>query len=67
MATTINGFSAYLIEEGDLGVKIETECEQYGMLNGCDINCPVLIAGKCKLKENETKELYDEISKNNNK
>lgn len=36
------------------------DCERYGMTWGCDIDCPVLQAGKCELKDFENKELYQE-------
>lgn len=37
---------------------ILTDCEAYGMLGGCDENCPVLIAGKCELQDTYNKDLY---------
>jgi len=44
-------------------------CEQYGIVHGCDINCPVLQDGKCELKYSDNKELYkqwlEEIKANN--
>lgn len=33
------------------------DCERYGMTWGCDIDCPVLRAGKCELAEDENKAL----------
>lgn len=30
-----------------------SDCERYGMTWGCDIDCPVLRAGKCKLKDTD--------------
>lgn len=36
------------------------DCERYGMTWGCDIDCPVLRSGKCELKDNENKGLYEE-------
>ena len=30
-----------------------TECEAYGMSNGCDCDCPVLRSGKCKIEDTE--------------
>lgn len=37
---------------------ILTDCEAYGMVNGCDENCPVLIAGRCELQKTDNKDLY---------
>ena len=37
-----------------------TDCERYGMSYGCDIDCPVLQAGNCELKETDNKELYEQ-------
>lgn len=37
-----------------------TRCEKYGMTWGCDVDCPVLQAGKCELKDSENKDLYQE-------
>ena len=39
---------------------ILTDCEAYGMIAGCDIYCPVLLAGKCELQDTDNKELYQE-------
>ena len=39
-------------------------CERYGMTWGCDIDCPVLNAGECELKDDENKELYEQALKN---
>jgi len=36
-------------------------CERYGMTWGCDIDCPVLRTGNCKLKDSDNKELYEEF------
>ena len=30
-----------------------TECEKYGMTYGCDGECPVFIAGECKLVDED--------------
>lgn len=35
-----------------------SDCEAYGMCNGCDEHCPVLIAGQCELKDTDNKEIY---------
>ena len=35
-----------------------SDCHAYGSLGGCDEHCPVLIAGLCKLQDDENKELY---------
>ena len=40
-----------------------TGCERYGMTWGCNIDCPVLRAGECELKDDENKELYNEYLK----
>lgn len=42
-----------------------SDCEEYGINHGCDINYPVLIAGKCELQDNSNKELYELSTKNN--
>ena len=36
-----------------------TDCENYGMTWGCDIDCPVLRRDECELQEAENKELYE--------
>lgn len=54
---------ANTIVELDLGVMascVMSDCEKYGMIAGCDINCPVLQAGKCELQNDENKGLYQE-------
>lgn len=38
---------------------ILTDCEAYGMVSGCDENCPVLIDGKCELQDTDNKDLYE--------
>lgn len=38
-------------------------CYRYGMTWGCDIDCPVLQAGECELKDSDNKELYQEYLK----
>ena len=30
-----------------------SDCHAYGSLAGCDVNCPVLIAGLCELQDDE--------------
>lgn len=30
-----------------------TKCEDYGMSNGCDCDCPVLRSGECKINDPE--------------
>jgi len=55
------------ITEIDLGVmasSVMTDCEKYGMTYGCNVECPVLIAGKCELQNEENKELYLETLEN---
>ena len=39
---------------------IATDCERYGIMRGCDIDCPVLRSGDCELKDGVNKELYQE-------
>lgn len=34
---------------GSNGVHILTDCESYGMMSGCDEDCPVLNDGKCEI------------------
>ena len=45
---------------GTTAASIMTDCERYGMSYGCDVDCPVLLAGECELQGNENKELYKE-------
>jgi len=51
------------ILEHDVGitaVSVMDDCHKYGVINGCDIDCPVLMRGECELKDDENKELYQE-------
>ena len=43
---------------------IVDECHNYGIVNGCDVNCPVLIKGNCELKDTDNKDLYDKVKGN---
>jgi len=48
----------------DLGVtaaSVMNGCEKYGMTHGCDVDCPVLNAGECELKDDVNKELWAEV------
>jgi hypothetical protein len=48
----------------DLGVMascVMNDCEKFGMMYGCRIDCPVLQDGKCELQDAENKELYNEF------
>jgi len=59
---------ANTITEIDLGAmasSVMTDCEKYGMTWGCNTGCPVLRAGKCELKDDENKELYQEYLSEN--
>jgi len=59
---------ANTITEMDLGAmasSVMTDCEKYGMTWGCNTGCPVLRAGKCELKDDENKELYQEYLSEN--
>ncbi len=51
------------LAELDTGIShaMMTECEKYGMTWGCDLDCPVLRAGQCELKDAENRELYNEF------
>jgi len=51
----------HILTEVDNGMpnSILTDCEAYGMVSGCDENCPVLIAGKCELQDTDNKDLYE--------
>lgn len=40
------------------GVLSIDDCFAYGSFAGCDEHCPVLIAGKCELQNDENAELY---------
>lgn len=51
-------FATFLANTIYLGMN---DCERYGMMAGCDTGCPVLQAGKCELKDDENKELYQEF------
>ena len=54
----------------DLGVtasSVMTDCEKYGITYGCNIDCPVLIEGKCKLQDAENKELYRQSQEESSK
>ena len=35
-----------------------TECQRYGMANGCDEYCPVLLAGLCEFQDSDNAALY---------
>lgn len=51
------------INEKTLGATaagVMTDCEHYGITHGCTVDCPVLIAGQCELKDNENLDLYRE-------
>lgn len=54
---------ANTITAWDLGAtasSVMSGCEKYGMTHGCDIDCPVLQAGNCKLKDDVNKVLWEE-------
>lgn len=36
------------------------DCFNYGIVAGCDINCPVLQRGECELQNEENEDLYNE-------
>ena len=48
------------IDLGSMSSSVMNDCYKYGMTWGCDINCPVLQSGKCELKDDDNKELYQE-------
>lgn len=50
----------------DTGSLSMSACERYGMTWGCDIDCPVLQAGKCELKDTDNKDLYESYLKSKN-
>ena len=57
---------AKVISTQSLGVtasSIMTGCEHYGMLQGCDIECPILRNHRCELKDDDNKELYEEMKR----
>ncbi len=35
-----------------------TDCEHYGMNNGCNVDCPVLLRHECDLQVSELEDLY---------
>lgn len=43
------------------GMPPMSACYTYGMNWGCDIDCPVLRAGECELKDDDNKELWAEV------
>lgn len=58
---------ARTITEMDLGAmasSVMTDCEKYGMTYGCNEECPVLLAGKCELKDSDNAELYQRVLAN---
>jgi hypothetical protein len=57
-AHTINSLS---------GMPPMSECYNYGMTWGCDLDCPVLARHECELKDAENKELYQEFLTSNPK
>ena len=36
------------------------DCYNYGIMSGCDIDCPVLRRDECELQDSDNKELYAE-------
>lgn len=42
-----------------------TECQRYGMANGCDEHCPVLLAGLCEFQDSDNAALYAAAISNN--
>jgi hypothetical protein len=42
-----------------------TECQRYGMANGCDEYCPVLLAGLCEFQDSDNAALYAAAISNN--
>lgn len=51
------GFGHTMSELSGEGVSV-SDCHAYGSFDGCDEHCPVLIAGKCELQNDENAELY---------
>jgi hypothetical protein len=45
---------------GTTASSVMTDCEHHGMTYGCTVTCPVLLASKCELQDDENKELYQE-------
>jgi len=43
------------------GMPPMSDCFNYGMTWGCDIDCPVLRRHECELKDTDNKELYQEF------
>ena len=41
-----------------------TECQRYGMANGCDEYCPVLLAGLCEFQDSDNAALYAAATSN---
>jgi hypothetical protein len=56
-------FSNFLANKTFKGMN---ERYRYGMMAGCDIECPVLQRGECELKDLDNKELYQEYLTINN-
>lgn len=34
--------------ENDLSARCMSECERYGFMQGCDVECPVFARGECE-------------------
>jgi len=52
-----------LILEKTFGVTalgVMDDCYKYGLIGGCDVDCPVLRRGECELQDSDNKELYAE-------
>jgi len=49
------------IDLGETASSVMSSCEKYGMTWGCDTECPVLMAGNCELKDDENKNLWEEV------
>jgi hypothetical protein len=50
------------LTELSLGItasSVTDDCFNYGIVAGCDEDCPTLNAGRCELQETDNKELYE--------
>ena len=54
--------SNFILEKtlGITAVSVMDDCFKFGIMNGCDVDCPQLIRGECELMHDENKELYEQ-------
>ena len=47
--------------EGVTAYGAMNDCYRYGIVHGCTTECPVLIRGEFELKDDENKDLWEEV------